>query len=59
MDKFICKHCNFSLTIKKASNIQVIKISTSTEFMNAIKNEELQEYDISLEKADLVNFLCQ
>jgi hypothetical protein len=57
MDKFICKHCNFSLNIKKASNIQVVKINTSTEFVNAIKSEEVQEYDINIERADLENFL--
>jgi len=57
MDKFICKHCNFSLNIKKASNIQVVKINTSTEFVNAIKGEEVQEYDINIERADLENFL--
>jgi len=57
MDKFICKHCNFSLNIKKASNIQVVKINTSTEFVNAIKSEEVQEYDINIERVDLENFL--
>lgn len=57
MDRFICKHCNFSLTIKKASNVQVIKINTPTEFVNAIKNDELQEYEINIEKSELENFL--
>ena len=60
MDKFICKHCNFSLNIKKSvDNITVIKISTPTDFMNAIKVEEHNEYDIILEKADLEAFLTK
>lgn len=57
MDKFICKHCNFYLNIKKASNIPVIKVNTPTEFVNAIKTEEVQEYDINIERGDLENFL--
>lgn len=57
MDKFICKHCNFSLNIKKASNIQVIKVNTPTEFVNAIKGEELQEYDINIDRTELESFL--
>ena len=57
MDKFICKHCNFSLTIKKASNTQVVKLSTPAEFVNAMKNEEVVEYDINIDKTELENFI--
>ena len=57
MDKFICKHCNFSLNITKASNIQVVRINTSTEFVNAMKSDEIQEYDINIDRSDLENFL--
>lgn len=57
MDKFICKHCNFSLNIKKASNIQVIKINTPAEFVNAMKSDELQEYEINIERSELETFL--
>ena len=57
MDKFICKHCNFSSNITKASNIQVVRINTSTEFVNAMKSDEIQEYDINIDRSDLENFL--
>jgi len=57
MDKFICKHCNYSLTIKKITDTKVSKISTPQELIAASKIEEQQEYDISLEKTDLDNFL--
>ena len=57
MDNFICKICGYSLIIKKTSNTNVVKLSTPTEFLNALKNEELQEYDIVLERADLEKYL--
>ena len=60
MDKFICKHCNFSLIIKKSSdNTKISKISTPTEFINSTKNEEQQDYDITLDKTDLETFLTK
>jgi hypothetical protein len=59
MDKFICKHCGFSLTIKKSSDVKIIKITTPTEFINATKNEDNVEYDISLEKSTLETFLTK
>lgn len=59
MDKFICKHCNFSLTIKKASDSKAIKISTPNELVNASKNDEQHEYEITLDKNDLETFLSK
>jgi hypothetical protein len=59
MDKFICKHCGFSLTIKKSSDTQIIKISTPTEFINATKNDDNVEYDISLEKSTLETYMTK
>jgi len=57
MDKFICRHCNFSLNIKKASDIKVVKINNPTDFINAIKNDELQEYEINIERSNLENHI--
>lgn len=59
MDKFICKHCNFSLVIKKASDTIFTKISTPNELVVASKNEEQQDYDINVERAVLESFLSK
>lgn len=55
----ICKHCGFSLTIKKASDIRVTKISTVNEFIIASKNDEQQEYDILLDYQTLEAYLAK
>jgi len=57
MDKFICTKCQFLLSITKSSNTNLIKISTPSEFMNAIKLDEVVEYDIVLERTELETFL--
>ncbi len=59
MDKFICKHCNFSLVIKKVSTNVIVKITTPTEFINATKVEEVQEYDVILEKSTLEGYFVK
>ena len=59
MDKFICTKCNFLLTITKSTTTNTIKISTPTEFINAIKLDEVVEYDIILERAELENHLIK
>jgi hypothetical protein len=53
MDKFICNKCNFLLTITKTNLTNTIKISTPNEFINALKLEEVVEYDLTLERKDL------
>jgi hypothetical protein len=57
MNNFICTHCGYSLTIKKSSNIVVIKITTPIEFINSLKNKELVEYDIIFSKDILETYL--
>ena len=57
MDKFICKICGYSLIIKKTSTTNVVKISTPQEFLNALKSEEQQEYDITLDRSELEKYL--
>lgn len=57
MDKFICSKCQFLLTITKLTTTNIKKISTPTEFMNAIKLDEVIEYEIVLERTDLESFL--
>lgn len=57
MNNFICKHCNFSLTIQKGGKIQIIKLNTPIEFVNAMKSEENNEYEIAFEKTELDTYL--
>jgi hypothetical protein len=59
MDKFICTKCQFLLIITKSSNTNVIKISTASEFMSAIKSEEVVDYDIVLERGELETYLTK
>ena len=59
MDKFICTKCQFLLSITKSSNTNLIKISTPSEFMNAIKLDEVVEYDIVLTRDELDTFLTK
>ena len=59
MDKFICTKCNFLLTITKSTTTNTIKISTPTEFINAIKLDEVVDYDIQLERIELENYLIK
>lgn len=57
MDKFICSHCGYSLTIKKTSNLQVVKLTTPIEFINSLKTEEVAEYDIIFDRQELENYI--
>lgn len=59
MDKFICTHCNYSLTIKKANETKIVKLTTPSEFINATKNEEPIEYDIQIDKPTLEAYLVK
>jgi hypothetical protein len=55
----ICKHCNNSLNIKKATETNTLKISTPLELINASKSEEQQDYDIILDKTILEAYLLK
>jgi hypothetical protein len=60
MQKFICPNCEYLLNIiKSPTTTKIIKISTPTEFINAIKLDEVVEYDIQLEKSDLETYLTK
>lgn len=60
MDKFICTKCQFSLTIKKATDTKIVKISTGADLQKAEQNkEEHSEYDIVLTKEELDTFLTK
>ena len=57
MEKFICNKCNSLLTTTKTNTIETTKISTPGELINAIKLDEVMEYNITLERKDLEIYL--
>ena len=54
MDKFICKHCNFLLTIKKIINNKML--NNPNDLLYAIKNPD-QIYELKFDKSILETFL--
>ena len=59
MDKFICKHCNYALNIKKTTIDNMKKISSPNELIAAYKNDEQDIYEIVFERTILDNFLIK
>jgi hypothetical protein len=57
MEKFMCTKCQFSLTIKKATDSKPTKITSGAELLVAYNSIDHQEYDIILSEKDFESYI--
>ncbi len=57
MEKFMCTKCQFSLTIKKATDIKPTRITNGAELLAAYNSEDHLEYDLVLAEKDFESYI--